>query len=1168
MLPTQTPSSAAPARISGATTELKFRIQGGMHDGRILRIAAAKCTIGSAEGCTLRLRGDEIEPLHCLILTGRNGTIVRRNSPRTYLNGGTFEDAPLHPGDLLRIGPVELAVVACPQPPSYPQPLGGTPSESPRLSTPPQESADTVQLKLEQQRLTVELGSLREELRAAREQVAVAEKGKTDTSTDKTRLEHQLQEQYTVSLETLHSQQRAERAESQAREEKLQSELSAAQRSMREMESRVTEREAGFRAEQRQRELERTESCAQKQDLEAKLAQLEAQQRQRDQQGRDETASVRGQLESTISTLTEQLRQRQAELSAAQESIQDLEKQFAQREAGLRAQQEQREREQAETCGERTQLEQKLEELESDFRQREQQANEEFASVRDRLEASIQTLTQQLQQRESELTAEQQRGGELAAVTSALESVRGELRDFQQQRSLEQEEQTALRQKMESQGAETAARLLERDQQLAQRDAELAELRERTERLSASEQTIKQLEENLASFSLSQQTEREGWGNDRSELENRLSSSAAEYQGLLARNQELESQFGSVQAEASELRVKCQSLEFQRSEKEAAALDAQNAAAARCETMIRTISQLQAELDQARATGNVAQFPQGVAATQFWQPHRNEEDSQAKPASLEQFASLETKIGELEAQCTNLQTQRSALESQITELQTQSAQAEQLSGRCGELEGQLAELKAKLDQPREVVVAHSEAAAQPAADNVTVNEQQVEQWRTEAKSWQLKAEEAVAQLGEAKQLCARLSADVSAFQAASRAQGEDDQERQDIEALRNELAAQKQELAAAHARLQEEEAQAEKMDTDSSAREVQLARLEAQLNEQKAVWESDLASQTGALEERSQLLASQIKQFEAEQAAFSRQQANLIQQMSALEDRVQELTNANEGRMAPASFLPPVAEPSAASESEQAAQPEATPPNAESPEPVPVPASEEPEQKALYTPPSFLDQAAEMVRQEEQGLAPTTPEPPQSPPYQPAARDVAKEEDDSIEQYMSRLLSRVRGSDGPVSSSPVVRESQPAAVPQQPAASAAAPVVETPREPKEFVPRAQAPEGPQRLSLMRELANSAAQSAIHTHARQSQKRETKTRSLVALLSLTGAAALLVTAMFTHSPLALAGAIIFIAVCGVMVIRAIAGGIRQMRLAVPKEIGDSKQTSEPAKSEPK
>jgi hypothetical protein len=50
--------------------------------------------------------------VHCLILRGEQGTVIRRWSPHTRLNGATFTDALLQPGDRLSIGPVELDVIS------------------------------------------------------------------------------------------------------------------------------------------------------------------------------------------------------------------------------------------------------------------------------------------------------------------------------------------------------------------------------------------------------------------------------------------------------------------------------------------------------------------------------------------------------------------------------------------------------------------------------------------------------------------------------------------------------------------------------------------------------------------------------------------------------------------------------------------------------------------------------------------------------------------------------------------------------------------------------------------------------------------------------------------------------------------------------------------------
>lgn len=50
--------------------------------------------------------------MHCLIVRGPEQTVVRRWSPDTRLNGATFTDAALRPGDRLGIGPLEFDVLA------------------------------------------------------------------------------------------------------------------------------------------------------------------------------------------------------------------------------------------------------------------------------------------------------------------------------------------------------------------------------------------------------------------------------------------------------------------------------------------------------------------------------------------------------------------------------------------------------------------------------------------------------------------------------------------------------------------------------------------------------------------------------------------------------------------------------------------------------------------------------------------------------------------------------------------------------------------------------------------------------------------------------------------------------------------------------------------------
>lgn len=94
-----------------AASVLCLRVVGTAHRGRVVRLAAPKCTIGSAIGCSLRLRAAGVRPLHCLILRGQHGTVIRSWAPNTRLNGQPFSDAVLSHGDRLGIGPIELEVI-------------------------------------------------------------------------------------------------------------------------------------------------------------------------------------------------------------------------------------------------------------------------------------------------------------------------------------------------------------------------------------------------------------------------------------------------------------------------------------------------------------------------------------------------------------------------------------------------------------------------------------------------------------------------------------------------------------------------------------------------------------------------------------------------------------------------------------------------------------------------------------------------------------------------------------------------------------------------------------------------------------------------------------------------------------------------------------------------
>lgn len=142
---------------------------------------------------------------------------------------------------------------------------------------------------------------------------------------------------------------------------------------------------------------------------------------------------------------------------------------------------------------------------------------------------------------------------------------------------------------------------------------------------------------------------------------------------------------------------------------------------------------------------------------------------------------------------------------------------------------------------------------------------------------------------------------------------------------------------------------------------------------------------------------------------------------------------------------------------------------------------------------------------------------PQAKPPAAAAENGEKEE--SIEEYMSRLMHRTQASSGvsaapsraPPASAPVAASRIPAVAgvvkPMEPSSTAPAPAPRR-REPAQVAPRAVAPEKHVNLSAMRELANLAAHSAINRYSRRILINAVYSKLLVASVALASAVSLL------------------------------------------------------------
>src|SRR5690348_8206249 len=86
------------SRLLSSAGEMKLRVHAPKHEPREVRIRSPKCTIGSAAGCTLRLRARGVGGLHCWILRGPQGSVIRRIHGSTTLNGAQFDEAPVKIG--------------------------------------------------------------------------------------------------------------------------------------------------------------------------------------------------------------------------------------------------------------------------------------------------------------------------------------------------------------------------------------------------------------------------------------------------------------------------------------------------------------------------------------------------------------------------------------------------------------------------------------------------------------------------------------------------------------------------------------------------------------------------------------------------------------------------------------------------------------------------------------------------------------------------------------------------------------------------------------------------------------------------------------------------------------------------------------------------------------
>jgi hypothetical protein len=105
---TDAPNSLCSAILTPTAKSLRLRV--GHPDGSTenVLLESAKITIGSAQGCNLRMDSPGLRPVHCMILRGATGVVVRGWQGPVNVNGAAVEACRVDAGDRLQLGAVTI----------------------------------------------------------------------------------------------------------------------------------------------------------------------------------------------------------------------------------------------------------------------------------------------------------------------------------------------------------------------------------------------------------------------------------------------------------------------------------------------------------------------------------------------------------------------------------------------------------------------------------------------------------------------------------------------------------------------------------------------------------------------------------------------------------------------------------------------------------------------------------------------------------------------------------------------------------------------------------------------------------------------------------------------------------------------------------------------------
>ena len=729
MQATMTPTLTPPPGLLGTPTgELVLKICGGEHDGRVLRLTAAKCLIGSAPGCTLRLRARGIRPVHALILRGPAGNVIRCWSNDTQLNDRAFTEALLELGDTIQIGPITLCVDELAQ--EVPSPRVPSPRVLAPRSPEPTEKTSLRNTRnrrkqlfgvLRQERqqhddLKSTINNQREQLAAFEQQIEKLQSAVQSAATNGGEWAVAQAIELPDDADCL-NQQLAKtiaqlRQELDAAAKRRTMEQQTVTRNRAAWEQQVQQRHQAELAqlrEQLQTEQQQAANTAAINELEAQLAAAEQQ--------RANQASALESLKSALAakTKSEELGRQSAaaqieQLSQAFELVRQerdelFERLHAEQQTfdgqsfNLQAQLDETRREAAaEIADAQTAAQVQISQLRADFARKEQEFDEELIA---------RTSSEGLR---SAADAER-----IQKLTLELETIRSDVKFAASSQSQQQEGFTAARKRLEAEIASLNARLQQSEQAIHEARANSGQLQSAV--LAEAEQARAQ-RDGVREQMLRQQQD---WTEFRSRLE-------------MAANEERELSRARYAALEAELTT---------------SQEQRSAAKAECESLLLKLDRLQIELEQSQESlfaaehGANLRLQQMTVSMESLQLDRNSEQSQLEGARAEwnrernEFAQ---RVDQLQHEVTRLTTELQA---------TAQAQAAQVDEQLQAAQDQLSEWQSSAEQARQQAAELSQAVAK---------------FRQQEQIWQIEREQLDLQQQSSNERLQQLEASITELQ--------------------------------------------------------------------------------------------------------------------------------------------------------------------------------------------------------------------------------------------------------------------------------------------------------------------------------------------------------------------------------------------------------------------